>query len=37
MTEIANIKAVNTPVILCDRGLLDGKAYMGKALWDTML
>jgi len=23
-------------VILCDRGLMDGKAYMSKELWDNM-
>ena len=37
MTNIANIKTVNDPVILCDRGLLDGKAYMGIELWNKML
>ncbi len=25
------------PVLLCDRGLLDGKAYAGKENWDRML
>jgi len=24
-------------VILCDRGLMDGKAYMSKELWDDMI
>ena len=24
-------------VILCDRGLMDGKAYMDAALWEKML
>jgi hypothetical protein len=26
-----------TPVVLCDRGLLDGKAYAGEDNWAKML
>ena len=26
-----------TPVVLCDRGLLDGKAYAGEENWAKML
>jgi hypothetical protein len=30
-------KLEKTPVVLCDRGLLDGKAYAGEENWAKML
>jgi hypothetical protein len=30
-------KLEKTPIVLCDRGLLDGKAYAGDENWSKML
>ena len=35
-TELARMSS-DPVVIMCDRGAMDGKAYMDPAEWDTML
>lgn len=37
MTNISNIRCATTPIILCDRGLMDGKAYLKAEQWQEML
>lgn len=37
ITNISNIRCATTPIILCDRGLVDGKAYLRSELWDHMI
>lgn len=37
ITSISNIRCAATPIILCDRGLFDGKAYLRPELWNQML
>ena len=34
---LASLQKEKKCVILCDRGLIDGKAYMSSDLWKTML
>jgi len=34
---LASLQNEKKCVILCDRGLMDGKAYMNSDLWKTML
>jgi hypothetical protein len=33
IANISNIRCATKPIILCDRGLLDGKAYLPTELW----
>jgi hypothetical protein len=38
LTEnLAKINQTKNVVLLCDRGLMDGSAYLSKKLWDQML
>lgn len=37
INNIANLKVEKKPVVLCDRGMLDGKAYAGDENWEKML
>ena len=37
INSIAKLKMDKKPVVLCDRGMLDGKAYAGDENWEKML
>lgn len=37
ITNISSIRCATKPIVLCDRGLLDGKAYLKRDMWEEML